>query len=228
MRRSFLKGNRIINELELRASIGTVGNQEIGDYRSLATYGTTSYYFGGVRNTGYVRNNLENPDLKWETTASYNIGFDLSLLNDRLHFVFDAYYKKTSDLLLSIPVEQTTGFSSQLKNIGNVTNKGIELAVNANIIQQKNLSWDFSANIAHNKNKVTSIGTLDNIISGATIIKEGEPLGSFYGWVFDGIVQQGDDLRRYHVHRPSPVWSMVMRSLSTRMVTDRLTKRPTG
>ena len=198
----FLKGNRIINELKLRASIGTVGNQEIGDYRSLATYGTTSYYFGGVRNTGYVRNNLENPDLKWETTASYNIGFDLSLLNDRLHFVFDAYYKKTSDLLLSIPVEQTTGFSSQLKNIGNVTNKGIELAVNANIIQQKNLSWDFSANIAHNKNKVTSIGTLDNIISGATIIKEGEPLGSFYGWVFDGIVQQGDDLSK--VPSPSP------------------------
>ena len=199
---SFLKGKKLINELKLRASVGTVGNQEIGDYRSLATYGTSSYYFGGSRNTGYVRNNLENPDLKWETTAAYNVGFDLSILKERLHFVFDAYYKKTSDLLLSIPVEQTTGFSSQLKNIGNVANKGIEFAVNANIIQRKNFSWDLSANIAHNKNEVTNLGPLEYIISGSTIIKEGEPLGSFYGWQFDGIVQKGDDLST--VPSPSP------------------------
>ncbi len=199
---SFLKGKKLINELKLRASVGTVGNQEIGDYRSLATYGTSSYYFGGSRNTGYVRNNLENPDLKWETTAAYNVGFDLSILKERLHFVFDAYYKKTSDLLLSIPVEQTTGFSSQLKNIGNVANKGIEFAVNANIIQRKNFSWDLSANIAHNKNEVTNLGPLDYIISGSTIIKEGEPLGSFYGWQFDGIVQKGDNLST--VPSPSP------------------------
>ena len=200
----FLKGNKLINELKLRASLGTVGNQEIGDYRALATYGTTSYYFGDSRNTGYVRSNLENPDLKWETTASYNVGFDLAILKERLHFVFDAYYKKTSDLLLSIPVEQTTGFSSQLQNIGNVTNKGVEFAVNANIIQQKNFSWDVSANIAHNKNEVTNIGPLDYIVSGSTIIKEGEPLGSFYGWQFDGLVQQGEDLSKVPAPSPKP------------------------
>lgn len=199
---NFLKPIKFINELKLRASIGTVGNQEIGDYRALATYGTTSYYFGSIRNTGYVRNNLENPDLKWETTLSYNFGFDLSVLKDRLHFVFDTYYKKTSDLLLSIPVEQTTGFSNQLKNIGNVTNRGVEFAVNANLIQRKNLSWDASFNIAHNKNKVTNLGPLENIISGSTIIQEGEALGSFYGWKFDGIVQQGDELTK--VPSPSP------------------------
>lgn len=198
----FLKGNPIIEELKLRASIGTVGNQEIGDYKSLATYSTTGYYFGNVRNVGYVRDNLENPDLKWETTTSYNLGFDLSVLKGRLHFAFDTYYKKTSDLLLSIPVEQTTGFSSQLKNIGNVTNKGVEFAVSANIIQKKNFTWDLSANIAHNKNEVTNIGPLDNIISGATIIQKGEALGSFYGWKFDGIVQQGEDLSK--VPSPSP------------------------
>ena len=105
-------------------------------------------------------------------------------------------------MLLSIPVEQTTGFSSQLKNIGNVANKGIEFAVNANIIQRKNFSWDLSANIAHNKNEVTNLGPLEYIISGSTIIKEGEPLGSFYGWQFDGIVQKGDNLST--VPSPSP------------------------
>ena len=199
----FLKGVKGIDELKIRASIGTVGNQEIGDYQALATYGTTAYYFGSQRVTGYVRDNLENPDLKWETTASYNVGFDLSILKERLHFVFDAYYKKTSDLLLSIPVEQTTGFSSQLQNIGNVTNKGVEFAVNANIIRQKNLTWDLSANIAHNKNEVTNIGSLDYVVRNTYfIIKEGEALGSFYGWKFDGIVQTGDDLSK--VPSPSP------------------------
>ena len=117
--------------------------------------------------------------------------------------MFDAYYKKTSDLLLSIPVEQTTGFSSQLQNIGNVTNKGVEFAVNANIIRQKNLTWDLSANIAHNKNEVTNIGSLDYVVRNTYfIIKEGEALGSFYGWKFDGIVQTGDDLSK--VPSPSP------------------------
>ena len=157
---------------------------------------------GNTGVTGYVRNNLENPDLKWETTTQYNVGFDLSILKRRLNFVFDIYSKKTSDLLLSIPVEQTTGFSYQLKNVGNVTNKGIEFAVNASVIENKDFSWNLSANIAHNKNEVTNIGSLDAIKSTYTIIKKGESLGSFYGWVFDGIVQKGDDLNV--VPKPSP------------------------
>lgn len=199
---SFLHDNKVIDELKLRGSVGTVGNQEIGDYRSLATYGTVRYYFGNTSVTGYLRNNLENSNLKWETTTQYNVGFDLSVLKRRLNFVFDAYYKKTSDLLLSIPIEQTTGFSSQLKNVGNVTNKGVEFAVNAVIVDNKDFSWNLSANIAHNKNEVTDIGVLDAIKSSYTIIQKGESLGSFYGWVFDGIVQKGDDLSA--VAKPSP------------------------
>ena len=174
---SFLRGNKVIDELKLRGSFGTVGNQEIGDYKALATYGTVSSYFGNTGVTGYVRNILENPDLKWETTTQYNVGFDLSILKRRLNFVFDIYSKKTSDLLLSIPVEQTTGFSYQLKNVGNVTNKGIEFAVNASVIENKDFSWNLSANIAHNKNEVTNIGSLDAIKSTYTIIKKGESFG---------------------------------------------------
>lgn len=199
---NWLRNNKTINELKLRASVGTVGNQEIGDYQALATYGTVHYYFGNTAVTGYTRNNLENPNLKWETTTQYNLGFDLSLLKNRLSFVFDTYYKKTSDLLLSIPVEQTTGLTSQLQNVGSITNKGIEFGVNAAIIDNKDLHWNISANIAHNKNEVTSLGSLESIKSTYTIIKVGESLGSFYGWKFNGIVQKGDDLTK--VPSPSP------------------------
>lgn len=193
----FLKSQKWIEDLKIRASIGTVGNQEIGDYRFLSTYAATHYYLGGgTKNAAYYRSGLGNDDLKWETTTSYDLGFDLSILKGKLNFVFDYYHKKTSDLLLSIPVEQTTGFSSQLSNVGNVTNDGVEFAVNATLIQQKDLSWNASANIAHNKNKVTSLGTQqDEIINGnQTIIRVGEALDTYYGWVFDGVVQSGDDL----------------------------------
>ena len=193
----FLKSQKWIEDLKIRASIGTVGNQEIGDYRFLSTYAATHYYLGGgTKNAAYYRSGLGNDDLKWETTTSYDLGFDLFILKGKLNFVFDYYHKKTSDLLLSIPVEQTTGFSSQLSNVGNVTNDGVEFAVNATLIQQKDLSWNASANIAHNKNKVTSLGTQqDEIINGnQTIIRVGEALGTYYGWVFDGVVQSGDDL----------------------------------
>lgn len=195
----WLRNQKWIEDLKIRASIGTVGNQEIGDYRFLSTYAATHYYLGGgTKNTAYYRSGLGNDDLKWETTTSYDLGFDLSILKGRLSFVFDYYHKKTSDLLLSIPVEQTTGFSSQLSNVGNVTNDGVEFAINATLIQQKDLSWNASANIAHNKNKVTSLGTQQNeIINGnQTIIRVGEALGTYYGWEFDGIVQKGDDLSK--------------------------------
>ncbi len=191
---SFLKGKTIIDDLKLRASIGTVGNQEIDDYTFLSTYETVRYYFGSTATVGYARSSLENPDLKWETTTQYNVGFDLSILKKRLNFTFDYYTKKTSDLLLEIPVEQTTGFSSQLQNVGNVKNSGVEFAVDASLIKTKDLSWNLSANIAHNKNEVTNLGSLDSIINTYTIVKVGESLGSFYGWKFDGVVQLDEDL----------------------------------
>jgi TonB-linked SusC/RagA family outer membrane protein len=199
---AFLKDIRAISALKLRASFGTVGNQEIGNYQYEATYGTTSNYsFNQALVVGYVRSNLENPDLKWEQTAAYNVGFDLSVLKSRLNFVFDAYYKKTSDLLLSTPVEITTGFSSVLRNIGNISNKGLELEANASIIDKRKLKWSVSANIAKNINKVLSL-TEGNIDSGTSNIQVGKPLGYFYTYLFDGVIQTGDDLKKI----PVPTW----------------------
>ena len=192
----FLRSKKWIDDLKLRASIGTVGNQEIGDYQFLSTYAATHYYLGGTKNIAYYRSALGNDNLKWETTTSYDFGFDLNVLKSRLGFVFDFYHKKTSDLLLSVPVEQTTGFDRQLKNVGNVENTGVEFAVNATLWQSKDLTWQASANIAHNHNEVTSIGTGQSEIinDNQTIIRPGEALGTYYGWVFDGIVQTSDDL----------------------------------
>lgn len=196
----FLKSAYWINEFKLRASVGTVGNQEIGDYQFASSYASAigKYYFGGQLNTGYYKSALQNDDLKWETTTSTNVGADLSLFHNKLTVNADWYYKKTSDLLLTIPVEQTTGFTSKLSNIGNVKNQGIELGIGYYPIQNKRWTWNVKANIAHNKNEVTNIGTQSEIInsSSQTIIRVGEALGTYYGWQFDGVVQKGDDLQK--------------------------------
>jgi TonB-linked SusC/RagA family outer membrane protein len=190
----FLKDNKTIDNLKLRASLGTVGNQEIGDYRYLDTWVTTKHAFDNNIVIGYLQGNRANPDLKWETTSQYNVGLDLDLLS-RFTVTADAYYKETSDLLLNIPVEITSGYSSQLKNIGNLTNKGVELAVSGLIVDTKRFKWNLSANIAKNINTVTNVASENGfVITGNTILKEGDEFGSFYGLVFDGIVQKGDDI----------------------------------
>jgi TonB-linked SusC/RagA family outer membrane protein len=183
---SFLKDNRTINDLKLRASLGTVGNQEIGDYRFLNTYNPVKYSFNDNIVIGYVKGNRENPDLTWETTKSYNIGADFSLLNHRLSGSADAYYKNTDNLLLEVPTERTSGYSSILKNAGSIINKGLELELRGSLIDKKNISWNVSGNIAKNINEVARAS---EVKSGSTIFTKGVPYGSFYGLKFDGIVQ---------------------------------------
>lgn len=194
-REAFLRDSKTVSGLKLRASYGVVGNQEIGDYEYALNY-TASQYDGS---SSYSKSNVSNSDLKWETTASYNIGADLSLWQGRLNIVADAYYKKTSDLLLEVPIGFQQGVSSQLRNVGNVVNKGVELSVDALLASKHDLTWRVSANIAHNRNRITSMGTANNIIMGSaneTILRKDEALGSFYGLQFDGIVQQGEDVSK--------------------------------
>ncbi|MDR1156643.1 MAG: TonB-dependent receptor [Bacteroidales bacterium] len=195
----FLKGNKTVSDLKLRASLGTVGNQEVGDYRYEETYGTVKYSFNNKIVVGYVQSNRSNPELKWETTTQYNLGLDVRLFS-RVDVVADAYYKKTSDLLLNVPVEITSGYTSQLRNVGSIVNKGVELEVKGSILDRKNLSWNVSANIAKNINRVTDVAIGSGyVISGNTILKEGEAYGSFYGLLFDGIVQTNDDISKVPV-----------------------------
>ena len=189
----FLAHVRYLDYLKLRLTGGLVGNQEISDYAFTTSYATGSY----AGSSSYAKKNSANSNLKWETTASYNLGADLGLLDGRLNVVLDLYYKKTSDLLLDVPMGFASGVTSQLQNVGNVENKGIELAVNGTILKRRHLNWTASVNIAHNKNSITDMGKTNNVIQGADnqqILRKGEALGSFYGLKFAGIVQQGEDV----------------------------------
>jgi TonB-linked SusC/RagA family outer membrane protein len=204
----FEEARKNISHLQVRLSGGTVGNQEIGDFRFIANVIPQTVYFNDKSTTAYIVENLSNDKLKWETTASYNLGANAGFLNDRLNVVADIYYKLTSDLLLQVPVERVTGFSTAMRNAGSVSNKGIELEVDAKIIERKKLSWRLSVNWARNINRIENLGGAEYFIPSFTgigtltylnplIVKKGEPLGSFFGYKFAGIVQSGDDIGNF-------------------------------
>jgi TonB-linked SusC/RagA family outer membrane protein len=207
-REPFFDSSSKISHLQVRLSGGTVGNQEIGDFQYVANVVPTTYYFNDVPTTAYIIENLSNDKLKWETTASYNLGVDFGLLKDRINAKADVYYKLTSDLLLQVPVEDVTGFTSALRNVGSVSNKGVELEINAKVIDRKRINWNLAFNIARNINRVESLGSTGSFIPSFVgvgtltylsplIVKEGEPLGSFYGYKFAGIVQNDDDISQF-------------------------------
>jgi TonB-linked SusC/RagA family outer membrane protein len=191
--------------LKLRLSAGSVGNQEIADGLYAANYTTDKSSQDGEPVTVYTRARLGNPDLKWETTTQYNAGLDASLCSGRITVAADAYYKKTTDLLYNAPLDAGTGFRYQMQNIGSVENRGIELSIGATATDTRDRYLNFSANIAHNKNVITDLGAVSSIKTGGTlgnagssemILQTGESLGTFYGLVFDGVVQPDEDLSK--------------------------------
>ena len=189
---SFLRNYNALSNLKLRASAGQVGNQEVGDYEYLQLLEAV-YYGGGV---AYQVGNSGNDNLKWETTFQYNIGLDAGFLDNRISATVDLYQKKTTDLLIRIP--PALGQSNdQLVNVGNLENKGVELSVSGLIIDKKNLQWSVSGNIAHNTNRITKLyNNVTERILGVEILRVGEPLGSFYGQVFEGVIQKGEDFSK--------------------------------
>jgi len=189
-RESFLRSARTLSNLKLRASVGSVGNQEIGDYEYATRYTASSY--GGQ--TAYSKGNLGNSGLKWETTTSWNVGLDAGLWRNRLNVVVDYYYKKTSDLLLYLPVNSSTGLTSQLMNAGNVVNRGLEVSLDATLLQRRRLLWVVNGNITHNHNELVKMSSgVKELYSGElreSILREGESVGSFYGYEFLGVNEQ--------------------------------------
>lgn len=202
---SFMSNVKNLDDLKLRVSYGVTGNQEIGNYNSITTLGasSTGYYVGGSKVTIVMPQQYANPDLKWESTKQTDIGLDFSFFQGRVHGNIDYYYKKTSDLLLTVAVPSPSYITSQLANVGTVTNKGIEVELGGTPVRTNDFSWDVNLNLAHNKNMMKSLSngqwTGDEIqtapcqgqgLSGtySQLIKEGEPLGTFYGKKFIGVV----------------------------------------
>lgn len=182
-----------ITDLKIRSSFGTTGNLEIGQYQSLSTLYSLNYILGGTALTGFAPNRIPNDNLGWETTYQYDGGIDIGLFSNRLLVSLDAYYKKTTDLLLNVEIPWTTGYASSLQNYGSVENKGLELGIKTKNIVRKNFTWETDLNISFNRNKVLAIGNgASSYISGNYIIQVGQPLGAFYGTVTDGILQTGE------------------------------------
>ncbi|HET7118854.1 MAG TPA: TonB-dependent receptor, partial [Hanamia sp.] len=193
-----------VSDLKLRVSYGITGNQEIGDLSSISTLGatTTGYVVGGQRITTVLPQQYANPDLKWEQTAQFDAGVDFALFNSRLRGTVDYYIKKTTNLLLNIPVPSPTAVNTQLANVGSVQNKGLEVGLTGTIIDKNKFSWESNFIISFNRNKVLSlsnaqykgndikIAPLQGTVSlgqYAQLIMPGQPVGTFWGLKFTGI-----------------------------------------
>ena len=198
----FYPKNKIVSGLKLRTSYGLTGNQAIGAYQSLAGISSTYFVVNNTSVTSVLPTTIANKDLTWETTAQFNIGADIDFFERRLLVTAEYYNKKTNDLLFSVPIPSFSGFQQQLENLGEIENKGYEFEVSSkNLV--KELKWNSSFNLTLNRNKVLSLpnGGADILFTNApsfsgsvqnSILRVGEAVGSFYGFVYQGVYQTGD------------------------------------
>lgn len=182
---AFLQKISWISQAKLRASYGVNGNAGIGNYIAQGTYGFGANY---DQLNGSFPSNPGNPNLTWELNKPMNIGVDLGLFKNRLNLTVDLYKRITTDLLLNEPLSQTTGFTSILRNVGSMENKGIEVTVVAVPVKFKNFQWDVNFNIAFNENKITKLADGQNeIINGVYIYRVGKNFSSFYTRSWAGV-----------------------------------------
>jgi TonB-linked SusC/RagA family outer membrane protein len=183
-----------ISELKLRASYGLTGNDKVERFAALSLYDGRGNY---DRNPGIYPVAIPNPDLRWETTSQLNLGLDMAFINGRIGFNFDYYYALTTDLLLERPLPLTTGYNAVWENIGEMKNQGIEIGINAEIIQKQNFNWTAVLNISGNRNEIIKLyngQAIPDIGRGNNYIGEGEPLGIFFGYRALGVDPSTGDI----------------------------------
>ncbi|MFW6330341.1 MAG: SusC/RagA family TonB-linked outer membrane protein [Gemmatimonadota bacterium] len=191
----WMQDQELLSDLALRVSYGRTGNQQgIGNFASWGLVGTGYNY---MDTPGSAPSQLANPDLSWEKTTQLNMGADLAFLDGRLGLTADYYVKNTTDLLLNRLVPYTSGFNSITENIGAVENRGVELGLQAQLVQgdARGFNWTAELNVSANRNEVTELYNDEPINSGfASRVEVGEPLGAFYGYVTDGLFQSSDEI----------------------------------
>ncbi len=202
----FMKDIPLISNLKLRTSYGVTGNSEITAYQALAGMGNYQVVFNESRAIGIGVNRLANPDLRWEKTHQIDAGVELGLFRNRISVEVDLYRKLTTDMLLSAPVPSSSGYTTVSRNIGSMENKGIEFGVNTVNINTTNFSWNTTFNISVNKNEVIALTGGADIFEGSTVIREGEPVGSFFGYVHLGTwkTAEADEAAKY-LKRPGDI-----------------------
>ncbi len=205
---NFMRNQNLVDDLKLRVSYGVTGNQPSATYASLAGLGTTEASIGDQRTVVFVPGSrAANPDLRWETTRQFNAGVDVAVLNNRVTLSADVYTGKTEDLLLEVTLPFTSGFQSQLQNVGSIENRGLELEIQTINLETTDFSWRTRFNVAGNRNEVVALSdNQERLLLGQNtnrswawavggvshVVMPGEPLGTFFGYQVDGLFQQGD------------------------------------
>ena len=191
-----------LDQLKLRYSFGTAGNNNIPTGQLLKEYASsTSSWLSMTNNIFTAGKVLNNPDLTWETTYTHNLGVDFSFFQSRLSGSIEAYQNDTKNLLINFPIPGS-GYDSQYQNVGSTRNRGVELTLNAPIVSKKDFSLNIGGNIAYNVNRVTDLGGLESItaqsywasteIGNDYIVQVGQPLGNMYGYLSDGMYTVDD------------------------------------
>lgn len=203
----FMKDISMISNAKLRASFGLTGNNRVGDFAYLQSYGLPihhTYTFNNEYQSAIIPLFPGNDDLKWETTRQFDMGLDLGFFKDRLSLTADVYSKTTYDLLLNARLPFSSGYDYGVKNIGSMKNEGLEITIAGTPVSTRNFSWNSSINISFNRNKVleltegqqsisTAIGWDNNWQTLPAYISEvGQPVGNMLGFIWDGVYQLND------------------------------------
>ncbi|MDE6535506.1 MAG: SusC/RagA family TonB-linked outer membrane protein, partial [Muribaculaceae bacterium] len=193
----------VMNNLKLRASWGIIGNQDIGPYQTLELLAAANVYYGTTSpNTGFWANKMPTPDLRWERTNQFDLGLDFGFLNNRIDLSLDYYYKHTHDALLNTTPPGYLGGQSYVVNAGEVSNTGLDISLNATCIQTRDWTWSTTIQGSYMKNKVVKLtaeepvlysGSTVSILNDALVVKEGESIGSFFGYRWAGVDADGYD-----------------------------------
>ncbi|MDX1752730.1 MAG: TonB-dependent receptor [Salinimicrobium sediminis] len=191
----FIQNNQnFLSDAKLRLSVGQTGNEAIGNYTSRGEFAVGTNY---LDYSGAAPSVMPNAGLTWETTTQYNAGLDVSLFRNRIDFTADVYLKETNDLLYNVPIPRTTGFAYITQNIGKIENKGVEFSLTSHNID-KAFRWNTNFNISLNRNEVVDLP--DELLTNGYIqngryhiLKEGMPIGTFYGWKFEGVYARDED-----------------------------------
>ncbi len=182
-----------MDEFKVRASYGLTGNDGIPDFAFMNLYSSGANY---MLNPGIYPSQLPNPDLKWESTAQFNLGLDFAMFANRITLNVDYYNKQTKDLLLYRPVPPSSGFGSYISNIGEMKNNGVEILLAAKILERE-FKWDVSTNFSMNRNEVTKLYNdqpIDQIGRGENSVRVGEPIGVFYNYESLGVDPSTGDM----------------------------------
>ncbi len=195
----FLRDNKVVSNLKVRASVGQTGNQEIDPYQSLQMLGTGQIILSDNYQTAMYKSTFGNSDLRWEKTTQYDAGIDLGMFKQRINFTADYYYKITEDMLLATPLPYSSGMETVMTNIGSLKNTGVELTLNTINIRSSNFEWTTGLNWSINRNEVTKLGTNnEDIFPGPQhqlslgILRVGEPIGLFWGYTREGIWSEAE------------------------------------